>query len=51
MFDVLGKTVRSINNISEKQFSISKNELQSGMYFYNITNPEGLVGKGKIIIK
>jgi hypothetical protein len=51
MVDVLGKTVCAKNNISEKQFTISKNGLQSGMYFYNITNSEGVVGKGKVIIK
>lgn len=51
LVDVLGKTVRYLNNITEKQFIISRNGLQNGMYFYNITNAEGVVGKGKIIIK
>jgi hypothetical protein len=51
MTDVLGKKVRSINNVSEKQFTISRSGLENGMYFYNITNSNGVVGKGKVIIK
>jgi uncharacterized repeat protein (TIGR01451 family) len=48
--DVLGKTVRSIQT-TEKEFSISRAGLDNGMYFYNITNAEGVIGKGKVIIK
>lgn len=51
LIDVLGKTVQSINNISEKQFAISRNGLQNGIYFYSITNAGSPIGKGKIIIK
>jgi uncharacterized repeat protein (TIGR01451 family) len=51
MTDMLGRNVRTAKNISEKQFSISRNELQSGMYFYKITNENGVVGTGKLIIK
>jgi uncharacterized repeat protein (TIGR01451 family) len=51
LLDVVGKKVLSLNNISEKQFSISRNGLHNGMYFYNITNAQGVVGKGKVIIK
>jgi uncharacterized repeat protein (TIGR01451 family) len=51
MTDVLGKTVRSLNNITDKQFTVSRNGLENGMYFYAILNNEGVVGKGKVIIK
>jgi uncharacterized repeat protein (TIGR01451 family) len=51
MTDMLGKKVRSMNNISEKQFTLQRNGLQNGMYFYSIANAEGVVGKGKVIIK
>lgn len=49
--DVLGKKVKSISGISEKQFTISRNELESGIYFYKIQNENGVVGIGKVIIK
>jgi hypothetical protein len=51
MTDVLGKTVRSLKNIAEKQFTVSRSGLENGMYFYKIINNEGVVGKGKVIIK
>jgi len=50
MRDVLGKTVRKIRT-SEKQFTVSRNGLENGMYFYSITDANGLVGVGKVIIK
>jgi uncharacterized repeat protein (TIGR01451 family) len=50
MTDVLGKTVNKIRT-NEKQFTINRNGLQNGMYFYTITNNEGVVGMGKVIIK
>jgi uncharacterized repeat protein (TIGR01451 family) len=51
MLDMLGRNVKAVKNISEKQFSISRNDLQNGMYFYRITSAEGVVGSGKLIIK
>jgi uncharacterized repeat protein (TIGR01451 family) len=50
MTDVLGKKVKQLKT-SEKQFNITRTGLESGIYFYNITNAAGVVGKGKIIIK
>jgi uncharacterized repeat protein (TIGR01451 family) len=50
MTDVVGKVVRRIKT-NEKQFDLSRNGLQSGMYFYSITDAQGLVGMGKVIIK
>lgn len=49
--DVLGKNVRSLNGISEKQFNISREGLQNGVYFYKIYTADALVGIGKVIIK
>jgi uncharacterized repeat protein (TIGR01451 family) len=50
MTDVLGKVVRRIKT-NEKQFTLSRNSLQDGMYFYSITDAEGVVGMGKVIIE
>jgi len=49
--DVLGKKVNEIKNISDKQFSISRNDLQNGIYFYKIYSTEKIIGAGKLIIK
>jgi hypothetical protein len=48
--DVLGKKVKMMNNIFEKQFSISRSELKNGIYFYKIYTAESIVGIGKLVI-
>lgn len=50
MTDILGKTVKEMN-VSQKQFTISRNDLKNGIYFYKIFNKDGVVGIGKVIIK
>jgi len=49
--DVLGKKVRSINGITAKQFEISRNGLENGIYFYKIYSSESTIGVGKVVIK
>ena len=49
--DVLGKKVKSKNEISEKQFEISRSGLENGIYFYKIYTSESVVGIGKVVIK
>lgn len=49
--DVLGKKVKSKNGISEKQFEISRNGLENGIYFYKICTVESVIGIGKVVIK
>ncbi len=51
LMDVLGKKVRSVYGISQKQFTISKENLQSGIYFYKICNAQGTVGIGKVTVR
>jgi uncharacterized repeat protein (TIGR01451 family) len=48
--DMLGKTVAELKT-NEKQFTISRNGLENGMYFYSIKDANGSVGSGKLIIK
>ncbi|MDQ3046549.1 MAG: T9SS type A sorting domain-containing protein, partial [Bacteroidota bacterium] len=49
--DVLGKKVKSMSDISEKSFQMSRNGLENGIYFYKITGSKGLINTGKLIIK
>jgi PKD repeat protein len=51
LFDVLGKKVMEQTNITAKQFSIGRNNLENGMYFYKIYTAESVVGVGKVIVK
>lgn len=49
--DVLGKKVKSKTGISEKQFEISREGLENGIYFYKIYTSESVIGIGKVVIK
>jgi PKD repeat protein len=50
MTDVLGKVVRTIKT-NEKQFTVSRQDLKNGMYFYSVSNADAIIGMGKAIIK
>ncbi|MDF2438846.1 MAG: hypothetical protein K0Q95_3222 [Bacteroidota bacterium] len=50
MTDVLGKVVREITT-ADKQFTVSREGLNNGMYFYSIMTRDGLLANGKLIIK
>ena len=51
MLDVLGKVVKSVNGISGKQFQVSRNGLETGIYFYKIYSAERIIGMGKVVIR
>ncbi|MCK6649603.1 MAG: T9SS type A sorting domain-containing protein, partial [Bacteroidia bacterium] len=51
LYDVLGKKVMEQKNIAAKQFSINRNGLENGMYFYKIVTNNKMIGNGKLIIK
>ena len=51
MTDVLGKVVKEISSTTTKQFTISRTGLENGIYFYKISNKEGVVGVGKMVVK
>jgi PKD domain-containing protein/type IX secretion system substrate protein/SprB-like repeat protein len=51
MTDVLGKTVKTITNITDHQFSVSRDGLQDGIYFYRIYSSAGLIGIGKVVVR
>jgi hypothetical protein len=51
MTDVLGKKVKGLTGISSRQFEISRNGLENGIYFYKIYTSESLVGIGKLVIR
>jgi PKD repeat protein len=51
LMDVMGKKLMQIDQISEKQFSISKGALSPGIYFYKICSAETAIATGKLIIR
>jgi hypothetical protein len=51
LFDLTGRSVRIINNIYESRFVIDRNGLTDGIYIYTLSNPNGIVAEGKLILK
>lgn len=50
LVDMLGKKVKSVDNISEKQFQISRSGLQNGIYFYKVYSSRNVLEIGKLVI-
>ncbi len=51
LIDVVGKSVKSIKEITEKQFAVYRNGLSNGIYFYRIYSNEGITATGKLVIE
>ncbi len=49
--DVTGKVVRDLSHISSSKIKIYRNELGSGMYFYELMSGVKVVAKGKLVIE
>jgi uncharacterized repeat protein (TIGR01451 family) len=51
MLDVLGKNVKTIQNITTKEFTVSRADLPDGVYFYKIKTSEKVLSVGKLIVQ
>ncbi len=50
VYNSLGQQVKQINNISGQTITLNRNNLQSGLYLYHLTQDEKIITIGKIII-
>ncbi len=51
LYDLLGKKVRTINNINSTKFMIDKEGLPMGTYIFRLQNKNGIMATGKLIIE
>ncbi|MES2478534.1 MAG: T9SS type A sorting domain-containing protein [Bacteroidota bacterium] len=51
IFNTLGQSILNIENIKNDKILIDRNGLQSGMYYYRLSNSDGVVGSGKVLIE
>jgi hypothetical protein len=49
LFDVSGKLVRTNTDITASRFTLEQNEPGEGMYFFNVTSSDKIIGTGKIV--
>ena len=50
LYDVLGKRVKIISNITTNEIVIERNNLSAGMYFYTFINNNRQISSGKLIV-
>lgn len=51
LYDITGKQIKEVENLSSKTISIDTSDLQKGVYFLTILNDKGMVQKTEKIIK
>jgi len=51
LFDIFGQVVNSIENISGKEITISRENLSAGVYFYTVIDKNASLYSGKVIIQ
>jgi len=51
IYDVLGKEVKTLQNLNGTEIKINREEMKSGMYFFRLEDKEGFVGNGKMIVE
>lgn len=50
IYDIHGRVVKSINNINSNQVKISKDQLQSGIYFFQLYTENKIIASGKMLV-
>lgn len=50
LYDVLGREVRTIENITEDKIVISREHLTTGIYFYELAAENRIVSRGKLMV-
>jgi trimeric autotransporter adhesin len=51
IYDIFGNEVKRLQNINGRELQLTREGLRSGMYFYNLIDEKGVVGKGKMIVE
>jgi len=51
IYDVVGKEIKRINNITSNTITIEKAEMPNGIYFYKVINYEAAIATGKFIVE
>jgi hypothetical protein len=51
IFDIIGQEVKRLENMFGKEFTISKEGLDNGMYFFKVTDGKVTIGQGKMLVE
>lgn len=50
IYNTLGQEIKSVENISGEEYKLSRNDLQSGIYFYRLTQDDKIISMNKLVI-
>ena len=50
-YDILGKEIKRMQNLSGKEITLQRDGMKSGMYFYSLTDRAGVIGQGKMVVE
>ena len=50
IYSILGQGIKRINNISGREIKLNKGNLIGGVYFYEFTQENKVISKGKLIV-
>jgi len=51
IYDILGKEIKTLQNLNGTEIIINREGMKSGMYFYDLIDSKGLIGRGKMIVE
>jgi uncharacterized repeat protein (TIGR01451 family) len=51
IYDMLGKEIKQMENLSGKEIIIRRDNMKAGMYFFRIEDKRGFIGKGKMVVE
>ncbi len=51
LYDITGKIVLEMKNVTSTTISINRNTLENGIYFYTFTDNGVVIGSGKIVVE
>jgi hypothetical protein len=51
VYDMLGKEIKHIPNLTGKEIIIQRDNMKAGMYFFRIEDKSGVIGKGKFVVE
>jgi len=51
IYDVLGKEIKTLQNLNGPEILIKREGMKNGMYFFNLIDTKGLIGRGKMIVE
>lgn len=51
ILDVMGRTVKVISSLQNNEFTFEREKLSNGIYFYQLTQENEIIAKGKLVVE